>query len=160
MVAIQGNGFGLQLKGQVTDFQGHSKANLENCPHSGRGRGLSWKCLRLIAVLWSILALALASGSSASTDVPVKHDVLILNEVGLSHALTDLMTQQIVNGVPSTPGRDVEFFTENLDLLYEADGLTFSDREEWLVKQYGDHKFDVVVAIGPDTIRFFSKICR
>jgi signal transduction histidine kinase len=156
MAAIEGKSFGLQLQGKATDFLGSGKPNLENCPRFGQGTLLPWKLLPLVSMLSAILALALASRSSASTDVPVKHDVLILNEVGLSHALTDLMTQQIVNGVPSTPGHDVEFFTENLDLLYKADSPTFSDREEWLVKQYGGHKFDVVVAIGPDTIRFLA----
>jgi signal transduction histidine kinase len=130
--------------------------NLENCRHLGRARRLSGKCLRLISMLSTLLAVALASGSSASAQVPQKKDVLILNEVSFSHALTDLMTQQIVSGVRSTPGHDVEFFTENLDLLYVADKPAFSEREDWLVKQYGGHKFEVVVAIGPDTIRFLA----
>src|ERR1700719_4606789 len=127
---------------------------LGRCRHLNQARRLSGKCLLLISLLSALLAFALASGSSASAQATLKKDVLILNEVGLSHALTDLMTQQIVSGVRSTAGHDVEFFTESLDLLYEADNPTFADREEWLVKQYGGHKFDVVVAIGPDTIRF------
>ncbi|MGA9730237.1 MAG: ABC transporter substrate binding protein, partial [Candidatus Acidiferrales bacterium] len=88
--------------------------------------------------------------------MPLKKDLLILNEVGFSHALTDLVTQQIVSGVRNTPGHDVEFFTENLDLLYVADAPSLSEREDWLVKQYGGHKFEAVVAIGPDTIRFLA----
>ena len=156
MVAIHGDSFELQLEGQVTDFDGYGKTNLENCPHLGQGRRLSGKWLRLISMVSALLAVALASGSSTSAQVPPKKDVLILNEVGLSHALTDLMTQQIVSEVRSTPGHDVEFFTENLDLLYAADRPSFSEREDWLVKQYGGHKFEVVVAIGPDTIRFLA----
>ncbi len=155
-MALRDGCFGLRLEGQATAIDCYGKPDLENCPHIRQGRLFSWKCLRFISVLWAIFALALASGSSASTDVPPKQDVLVLNEVGFSHALTDLMTQQLVSGVPSTPGHDVEFFTESLDLLYEADNPTFSDREAWLVKQYGGHKFDVVVAIGPDTIRFLA----
>ncbi len=135
---------------------GCGETNLENCRHIGLARRLSGKCLRLITVLSALLAVALASGSSASAQVSVKKDVLILNEVGLSHALTDLMTQQIVSGVRSTAGHDVEFFTESLDLLYVADKPAFSEREGWLAKQYGGHKFEVVVAIGPDTIRFLA----
>jgi signal transduction histidine kinase len=135
---------------------GCGETNLENCRHIGLARRLSGKCLRLITVLSALLAVALASGSSASAQVSVKKDVLILNEVGLSHALTDLMTQQIVSGVRSTAGHDVEFFTESLDLLYVADKPAFSEREGWLAKQYGGHKFEVVVAVGPDTIRFLA----
>jgi signal transduction histidine kinase len=135
---------------------GYAETNLENCRNLGPGRRLAWKSLRLIWAVSAIFALALATGSSASTEVPVKQDVLILNEVGFSHALTDLMTQQIVSGVRSTTGHYVEFFTESLDLLYVADTAAFSEREDWLVKQYGGHKFEVVVAIGPDTIRFLA----
>ncbi|MFZ0522067.1 MAG: ATP-binding protein [Candidatus Acidiferrales bacterium] len=130
--------------------------NLEGYQHSGRPRHLSGKCLRLILVLSALLAVALTSGSTSSTRVPLKKDVLILNEVGFSHALTDLVTHQIVSSVRSTEGSDVEFFTESLDLLYVADTPAFSERQDWLVKQYGGHKFEAVVAIGPDTIRFLA----
>jgi signal transduction histidine kinase len=220
MMALQGGSFGLQLKGQATDFvlllmnaratssilsskfklgsdasaiarpvgrtrsgrnrrrdanrlqsgsrarglcaRDYGETNLENCWQSGLARRLSGKCLRLISMLSAVLAVAitLASGSSTSAQVPQKKDVLILNEVGLSHALTDLMTEQIVSGVRSTAGHDVEFFTESLDLLYVADTPALSEREDWLAKQYGGHKFEVVVAIGPDTIRFVANHAR
>ena len=135
---------------------GYGETNLENCPHSGQAKRLSGKCLRLISVLSVLLVVGLASGSSAAAQVPLKKDVLILNEVGLSHALTDLMTQQIVSEVRSTAGHDVEFFTESLDLLYVADRPAFSEREKWFAEQYGGHKFEVVVAVGPDSIRFLA----
>jgi signal transduction histidine kinase len=135
---------------------GYGETNLENCPHLGQAKHFSGKCLRLISVLSVLLAVALASGSSASAQVPAKKDVLILNEVGLSHALTDLMTQQVVTGVRSTAGHDVEFFAESLDLLDVDDKSALSEREDWLVKQYAGHKFEVVVAIGPDTIKFLA----
>jgi len=137
---------------------GYGETNLENGWQLGLARHLSGKCLRLISMLSALLAvaIALASGSSTSAQVPLKKDVLILNEVGLSHALTDLMTHQIVDGVRSPAGHDVEFFTESLDLLYVADRGSFSERENWLVEQYGGHKFEAVVAVGPDSIRFLA----
>ncbi len=155
-MALRGGSFGLRLERQGTVFDCYGKPDLENCPHLRQPRLLSWKCLRFISVLWAILALALASGSSASTDLPPKQNVLILNEAGSSHALIDVITQQIISGVPNTASHDVEFFTENLELLYTADAPSFSEREDWFVKQYAGHKFKVVVAIGPDTIRFLA----
>ncbi len=134
--------------------------NLERCWQLSQARGLSGKCLRLISLLSALLAFALASGSSASAQVTPKKDVLILNEVGLSHALTDLMTQQIVSGVRSTAGHDVEFFSENLDLLFLADRPTFSEREDWVVKKYAGQKFEIIVAVGPDIIRFLANYAR
>jgi signal transduction histidine kinase/ABC-type uncharacterized transport system substrate-binding protein len=135
---------------------GYGETNRENCRHLGQAKRLWGKCLRLLSLLSALLAVALATGSSASAQVLPKKDVLILNEVGLSHTLTDLMTQQIVSGVRSTADHDVEFFSENLDLLFLADRPTLSEKEDWLVKKYGGHKLDVVVAIGPDTIRFLA----
>ena len=140
----------------------YGETNPENCRHLSLARRLSEKSLRLISMLSALLAVAvaLASGSSTSAQVPAKKDVLILNEVGLSHALTDLMTQQIVTGVRSTAGHDVEFFAESLDLLDVDDKSALSEREDWLVEQYAGHKFEVVVAIGPDTIKFLANNAR
>jgi len=109
--------------------------------------------MRLISQVPFLLALALIS-ASVSAQVRSKKDVLILNEVGLSHSLTDVMTQQIVSGVERTTGRDVEFFSESLDLLSLPDRPSLAETRDWLVKKYGDRKLEVVVAVGPDTIRF------
>jgi hypothetical protein len=81
-MALRGGSFGLRLERLAMVFYSYGKPDLENCPHLRQARLLSWKCLRFISVLWAILALALASGSSASTDLPPKQDVLILNEAG------------------------------------------------------------------------------
>ena len=92
--------------------------------------------MRLISHVPFLLALALIS-ASASAQVRSKKDVLILNEVGLSHSLTDVMTQQIVSGVERTTRRDVEFFSESLDLLSLPDTPSLAEARDWLVKKYG-----------------------
>ncbi|MGA8306141.1 MAG: ABC transporter substrate binding protein [Candidatus Acidiferrales bacterium] len=126
-------------------------------PETNKGKRFSGKVLwRQSTCQVSFLLVVALMSATASAQVLPKKDVLILNEVGLSHALTGLMTQQIVSGVRSTAGHDVEFFAENLDLLFWADRPAFSEREDWLIRKYGGHKWDVVVAIGPDTIRFLA----
>ncbi|MFY9729058.1 MAG: ABC transporter substrate binding protein [Candidatus Acidiferrales bacterium] len=126
-------------------------------PETNKGKRFSGKVLwRQSTCQVSFLLVVALMSATASAQVLPKRDVLILNEVGLSHALTGLMTQQIVSGVRSTAGHDVEFFAENLDLLFWADRPAFSEREDWLIRKYGGHKWDVVVAIGPDTIRFLA----
>src|SRR5580704_8233851 len=97
--------------------------NLKNHRFSSKAEHFAGKVLWLqrFSQLSFLLAFALVSGVSAPAQVPLKQDVLILNEVGLSHALTDLMTQQIVSGVQETPGHPFEFYSENLDLLYFPD---------------------------------------
>src|SRR5271168_1972692 len=111
---------------------------------------------RWTSPLAGLVAFAFLIGSSASAQVPLKRDVLILNEVGLSHALTNVMAQQIVAGVQEKPGRHVEFYSENLDLLSLPGKPSLPEMRDWLVKKYGGHKVDVVVAVGPDTIKFLS----
>jgi signal transduction histidine kinase len=109
---------------------------------------------RWISLLSVLVTFSLASGPSASSQVPLKKNVLILNEVGLSHSLTNVMIQQIITGVPDTPGRHVEFYSESLDLLTFPGKPSLPEMKDWLVKKYGDQGLDAVIAIGPDTIKF------
>jgi signal transduction histidine kinase len=103
-----------------------------------------------------LLVLALMGGFSASAQVPVKRDVLILNEVGLSHSLTDVMTREIVNGVESARDPAVEFYSESLDSLSLSGKPSLPETRDWLTKKYAGTKLEVVVAIGPDTIKFVA----
>jgi signal transduction histidine kinase len=111
---------------------------------------------RWISLLSVLVTFSLVICSSASAQLPVRKTVLIINEVGLTHALTVTMTQQIIAGVRDTPGRQVEFFSENLDLLSFPDRPSLSEQRDSLITQYGHQKLDAIVAIGPDTIRFLS----
>src|SRR5580704_5906857 len=128
-----------------------------NCPtNRGKRRLRDWLMRRWISLMWVLVAFLLVSGSSASAQMPARKTVLIINEVGLTHALTVTMTQQIIAGVRDTPGRQVEFFSENLDLLSFPDRPSLSEQRDSLITQYGHQKLDAIVAIGPDTIRFLS----
>jgi signal transduction histidine kinase len=111
---------------------------------------------RWISLLSLLVAFLLVSGSNASAQLPARKTVLIINEVGLTHALTVTMTQQIITGVRDTPGRHIEFFSENLDLLSFPDRPSLSEQRDALITQYGHQKLDAIVAVGPDTIRFLS----
>ena len=120
------------------------------------------KCLlgvrhpRLISPLPFVVAFAFLIASSASAQAPLKRDILILNEVGLSHSLTNVMTQQIVTGVQETTGHYIEFYSESLDLISFPDKPSLPELRDWLANKYGGHKLDAVVAIGPDTVKFLS----
>jgi signal transduction histidine kinase len=107
----------------------------------------------LVAAL--LLEFLIPSPISAQ-QTPQRKGVLIINEVGLSHALTDLVTQEIVQGVQESGDLHVEFYLENLDLLYSPDRPSHAEIKEWLVRKYGGLKLDVVVAAGPDSIDFLS----
>lgn len=113
--------------------------------------------------LWSrgfsllFVSAALLTCSNTSAQAPLKKNVLILNEVGLSHPLTSTVTRQIFAGIQDKPGRYVEFYSESLDLMSFPDKPSRAEVKDWLVKKYGDYKLDAVVAVGPDAVNFLAK---
>lgn len=70
--------------------------------------------------------------------------------------MTSLITQQIVNGVEEPKGQHVEFYSESLDMFSFPRGPSAGDIQDWLSKKYGGDQLDVVVAIGPDIVRFLK----
>jgi signal transduction histidine kinase len=107
------------------------------------------------ALLMLILPSLLCSLSSAQTSL--QKNVLILSEAGLSHSLTSGMTQEVVNGVLESPNRNVEFYSESLDLSSFPIRPSREEARAWIDKKYGSYKLDVVVAVGPGAIDFLSK---
>jgi signal transduction histidine kinase len=106
--------------------------------------------LVLLFIVSAVLSIAITA------QVPPDKHVLIINEVGLSHSLTEFITQQIVEGVQETQNLHIEFHSENLDLIFSPDRPTRAEIRDWLVKKYGAYKLDAVVAVGPDSIDFLS----
>jgi hypothetical protein len=105
-------------------------------------------------LVWVLLFVVSVSGFSASQEVSRKKDVLIITEVGLSHALVNSITEQIAGQMQGTRDRNVEFYSESLDLMAFS-GVPFrQETRDWLIKKYGGHKLDVVVAVGPDNVDF------
>jgi signal transduction histidine kinase/ABC-type uncharacterized transport system substrate-binding protein len=129
---------------------------LENSLLSSQAKRLS---VRWLAFGWASLLLTLVSlvwSDRISAQAPLKRDVLILSDVGMSHSLTAEITQQIVAGVRETPERHIEFYSESLDLASFPGMPSPEDAQDWLAKKYGDHKLDVVVAVGPGAIEFLA----
>ena len=113
----------------------------------------SYRCIALppFLILSAVFLLPVAAAQ-----VSQKKNVLILSEVGLSHSATELVTQQIAAGVHETPDRHVEFYSESLDLMAFPGRPSREEARNWLAKKYGQHKVDVVVAVGPGAVDFLS----
>jgi signal transduction histidine kinase len=130
---------------------------LENSWLLRQARRLSEERVRLLrASLLLALLFFVPVSEPTSAQAPVKRNVLILSDVGMSHSLTAVVTQQIVAGVGETPDRHVEFYSESLDLQAFPGRPSRRDAQEWLAKKYGDHTLDVIVAVGPGAIEFLS----
>jgi signal transduction histidine kinase len=110
----------------------------------------------LLVLVLVLISLSLVGGPSGFAQTPTKKNILILNQVGPSHALTKLMARELLTGVGDTPDRHVEFYSENFDMLSYPNSLSPSDLRESLVTQYRNQKFDVIVAVGPDIIKFLQ----
>src|SRR5277367_3251129 len=134
----------------------YRQTSLNNSRLSSRTTRLLGSVPQAISLLSVLLTFALMNGFRASAQVSLKDDVLILNEVGLSHALSDVMTREIISGVQSAKGHDVEFFSESLDLLSLPGRPSLAETRDWIAKKYGRGKLEVVVAVGPDTIKFLA----
>jgi signal transduction histidine kinase/ABC-type uncharacterized transport system substrate-binding protein len=104
-----------------------------------------------------VLLLPLLLRPFLRAQTSVKKNVLILSDVGLSHAMTTLITQEVVDGVQETPNRHIEFYSESLDLTSFPIRPTPDEARAWIDKKYGSHRLDVVVAVGPGAIDFLSK---
>jgi signal transduction histidine kinase len=111
------------------------------------------RCFRPLLPALIFFALAVVGNPQTLT----RKNVLILNEVGPSHALTNLVTQELVSGVPDTSARHVEFFSESSDVLSVPNGPSELELRNWLVKKYGSQNLDLIVAVGPETIRFLAQ---
>ena len=122
--------------------------DLENSSPSSQAKWLS-------APLVLALGFLVWSGPT-SVQAPLKRDVLILSDVGLSHTLTAEITQAIAAGMQETSDRHVEVFSESLDLQAFPGSPSREDAREWLAKKYGNHGLDVVVAVGPGALDFLS----
>ena len=141
-----------------------SRSPVAHMEVDGQRRSRSGRAPEMIQALWrplvrgtTFLILVFCFASSIRCQAPTKKNVLILSEVGLSHSLTSVITQQIVGGVEETEGRHVEFYSESLDLLSFPDKPTPEEIAAWLAKKYSNGRLDVIVAIGPDVVRFLEK---
>ena len=133
----------------LTHLEDHSRA---------LARRIFWPLMdRIFISALLLLILSPLPGSPASAQISHKKNVLILSDAGLSHSLTVVIMQQIVNGVEETPNRHVEFLFESLDLSSFPIKPSPEEARDWINKKYGTYKLDVVVAVGPGAIDFLSK---
>jgi signal transduction histidine kinase len=124
-------------------------------PQSKKTPGLPWILLISFLSIFTLL-----SEASAPTQLPPRQTVLILNEVNATYPLTNVLTVELVKGVQDTARRRVEFYSEYLDLLSLPEGPSLPEFRDWLFRKYGRQGVDVVVAVGPETIKFVTKNAR
>jgi signal transduction histidine kinase len=116
-------------------------------------------CGRKGLVLQLVLAaslLLISSGSAAG--YPSRKNVLIINQVGLSHRIYLLVTEAIQSRLTRNPDYQIEFYSESLDSMSLTDEALQREIQSRLAYRFSNLKLDAVVAVGPEPIRFISGI--
>src|SRR5271157_1884603 len=94
--------------------------------------------------------------SVAKAQIPAHKVVLIINEVGLAHPASALVTEQVMSRLAADPRYQTEFYVESLDSPLFSQETSQEDIETGLLRDYGGRKIDVIIAMGPAPIRFLS----
>ena len=141
----------------ATVFDCYGKPDLENCPHLRQARLLPWK---LPAPHFDIIGHP-RSGIGERIqrlDRPASQARRPDSQSGGILACPDRPNYPADRQRRTKHGRVMTLNSSQKAWTYSTRLTTrrFQNAKNWLVKQYGGHKFDVVVAIGPDTIRFLA----
>ena len=84
---------------------------------------------RLVTLGTSLLLIS----SGAAAQSLLKKNVLIINQVGRSHRIYALVTEEIQSTLTDDPDYQVEFYAESLDSMSLTDESLQRDIQAWLV---------------------------
>jgi signal transduction histidine kinase len=131
-----------------------------------RGSGSGVRLLRLwrrmvsrggsVAPRLFLAALLLPIPSGASERLPLKRNVLIINQVGLSHRIYVVVTEEIQSRLTGDPNYQIEFYSESLDSMSISDDASQQEIQSRLVRKFRGVKLDAIVAVGPEPLRFLA----
>jgi signal transduction histidine kinase len=79
----------------------------------------------------------------------------VINEVGLAHPASTLVTEHLLSELSFNAGYQVEFYVESIDAP-GADENSEARNLTRLGEEYRDRHLDVIVAMGPDVIKIIA----
>jgi signal transduction histidine kinase len=108
--------------------------------------------------LLSLTAFFCFWACSAEPQIPSRKNVIVITEVGISHAASILMSQELQRAFIEKPNRYVEIYTESLDVTTFSDARAQNELRNGLILKYRDLKMDAIIAMGPEAILFVSTL--
>jgi signal transduction histidine kinase len=111
---------------------------------------------RSFALQLVLAAFLLLISSNAAPTYPGRKNVLLINQVGLSHRIYALINEEIQSRLTGNKDYQIEFYSDSLDSMSFTDATSQQDIRAWLVHKYRNLKLDAIVAIGPEPIKFIS----
>jgi len=111
--------------------------------------GTAWHRLLLFAVVIFFLAQTIATHAQK----PVRR-VLIFNDFGsISSPGIALLDQAIATGLETTPYQ-IELYNENIESTLFPDVASQQRIRDWYREKYLDRKLDVIITVGPASLRY------
>ena len=107
------------------------------------------------ALLKIVLMISCCLQMAAGQAQPARR-VLILNEVGTSYPLTNLVDEGIRRALANSPYR-IEFYREYMDTVLFSDPNEQLSFRKFYVQKYKDHQPDVVITVGSSPLRFMAE---
>jgi len=105
-----------------------------------------------------LCAFVILVTSFAQAQIPARKVVLIINEVGLAHRASALVTEKVMSRLAADSRYQTEFYVESLDSPLLARETSPQDIEAALFQEYGNRRIDVIIAMGPAPIRLLSRV--
>ena len=120
----------------------------------GGRNGCARKSALLLIVAVAAFLLPQLTGAAPLKEV---RRVLIFNVYSpLSSPGVALMDQAIVAGLEKAPYQ-IELYTEELESALFPEEASQREFREWYVHKYRDRKPDVIIAVGPDPLKFLAE---
>jgi PAS domain S-box-containing protein len=110
-------------------------------------------------LILSVIAVAsLVSGSTAVSPMREVRRVLIINDLGIisSPGFAEI-DQAVLTGLQKSPYR-IELYEESLDLILFPDPVSQDRFRERIIQKYSARKPDVIIAVGPVSLKFIAKV--
>ena len=127
-----------------------SRPRRQHCGDSHRGRSGE---VRFALALLVVAALLLPQLIAAQQTKSVRR-VLIFNDFGsISSPGVAILDQAIAAGLANSPYQ-IELYSENLEATLFPDESSQHSFREWYVRKYADRKPDVIIAVGPASLKF------
>ena len=133
----------------------NSRAGQYRAEPSAQGRHERRGRRKLTLVL---LGVFLLFQSPSPAQVKEVRRVLILNVMGpLSSPGVARIDEAIVAGLEKSPYQ-IELYSEDLEATLFPDDASQRQFREWYIRKYRDRKPDVIIAAGPESLKFIAKL--
>jgi PAS domain S-box-containing protein len=109
----------------------------------------------ITALLLTLLTLQIAG----SAQMRPTRRILILNEVGTSYPLINLIDEGIRTSLADSPYR-IEFYREYMDTVLFPDPDDQRAIKDFYIRKYRNHRPDVIITLGSSPLRFMRETHR